>query len=55
MYESCLAKSGSGGQESCSYSLDPGMLLTPELITGLVALGLVALIPVVLKRIRRAP
>ncbi|MET0347582.1 MAG: TVP38/TMEM64 family protein [Methyloceanibacter sp.] len=55
MYESCLAKSGSGGQESCSYSLDPGMLLTPELIAGLVALGLVALIPVVLKRIRRAP
>jgi uncharacterized membrane protein YdjX (TVP38/TMEM64 family) len=55
MYESCLAKSGPGGQESCSYSLDPGMLLTPELIAGLVALGLVALIPVVLKRIRRAP
>jgi uncharacterized membrane protein YdjX (TVP38/TMEM64 family) len=55
MYESCLAKSGSGGQESCSYSLDPGMLLTPELIAGLVALGLVALIPVVLKWIRRAP
>jgi uncharacterized membrane protein YdjX (TVP38/TMEM64 family) len=55
MYESCLAKSGSGGQESCSYSLDPGTLLTPELIAGCVALGFVALVPVVLKRIRRAP
>ncbi|MGD9501898.1 MAG: TVP38/TMEM64 family protein [Methyloceanibacter sp.] len=55
MYESCLAKAGTGGQESCSYSLDPGSLLTPELIAGFVALGLVALIPVVLKRIKRAP
>jgi uncharacterized membrane protein YdjX (TVP38/TMEM64 family) len=55
MYQSCLAKSGSGGQESCSYSLDPGMLLTPELIAGCVALGFVALVPVVLKRMRRAP
>jgi uncharacterized membrane protein YdjX (TVP38/TMEM64 family) len=55
MYQSCLAKEGSGGQESCSYSLDPGTLLTPELIVGCVALGLVALIPVVLKWIKRAP
>lgn len=55
MYQSCLAKSSSGGQNSCSYSLDPGAVLTPELIAGLVALGLVALIPVAIKWMRRAP
>jgi len=54
-YLSCLAKTGSGGQESCSYTLDPGAMLTPELVAGLVALGLVALIPVAVKWIRRAP
>ena len=54
-HQSCLAKTGSGGQESCSYTLDPGALLTPELIAGLVALGLVALVPVAVKWFRRAP
>ena len=53
-YQSCLAKMGAGGQESCSYSLEPGSLLTTELIVGLVALGVVALVPVAVKWIRRA-
>ena len=53
-HQSCLAKMGPGGQESCSYALDPGALLTPEMIAGLVALGLVALIPVAVKLFRRA-
>ncbi len=53
-HQSCLAKMGPGGQESCPYTLDPGALLTPELIAGLVALGLVALIPVAVKWFRRA-
>jgi uncharacterized membrane protein YdjX (TVP38/TMEM64 family) len=52
-HESCLAKMGPGGQESCPYMLDPGALLTPELVVGLVALGLVALIPVAVKWFRR--
>ncbi|HXG78005.1 MAG TPA: SNARE associated Golgi family protein, partial [Methyloceanibacter sp.] len=52
-YQSCLAKAGAGGQESCEYMFDPGAVLTPELIAGLVALGLVALIPVAIKRLRR--
>jgi len=52
-HQSCLAKMGPGGQESCPYMLDPGALLTPELIVGLVALGLVALIPVAVKWYRR--
>jgi uncharacterized membrane protein YdjX (TVP38/TMEM64 family) len=51
--QSCLAKMGPGGQESCSYTLDPGALLTPELIAGLAALGVVALIPVAVKWFRR--
>lgn len=53
VHQSCLAKMGPGGQESCSYTLDPGALLTPELIAGLVALGVVALIPVAVKWFRR--
>jgi uncharacterized membrane protein YdjX (TVP38/TMEM64 family) len=53
LHQSCLAKMGAGGQESCPYALDPGALLTPELIAGLVALGLVALIPVAVKWFRR--
>ena len=52
-HQSCLAKMGPGGQESCPYALDPGALLTPELIAGLVALGLVALVPVAVKWFRR--
>jgi uncharacterized membrane protein YdjX (TVP38/TMEM64 family) len=52
-HQSCLAKIGAGGQESCPYALDPGALLTPELIAGLVALGLVALVPVAVKWFRR--
>ncbi|MFZ2018677.1 MAG: TVP38/TMEM64 family protein [Methyloceanibacter sp.] len=52
-HQSCLAKMGAGGQESCPYALDPGALLTPELIAGLVALGLVALVPVLVKWFRR--
>jgi uncharacterized membrane protein YdjX (TVP38/TMEM64 family) len=54
-HESCLAKMGGDAQESCPYALDPGALLTPELIAALVALGVVALIPVLIKRFRRGP
>ena len=54
-YQSCLAKAGEGGQESCSQGLDPSALLTPELIAGLVALGVVSLIPVAVKWFRRRP
>jgi uncharacterized membrane protein YdjX (TVP38/TMEM64 family) len=53
-HQSCLAKMGPNGQESCPFVLDPKALLTPELIAGLVALGLVALVPLLIKRLRRA-
>jgi uncharacterized membrane protein YdjX (TVP38/TMEM64 family) len=52
-HQACLAKAGERGQELCPYGLDPSALLTPELIAGLVALGLVSLIPVALKWFRR--
>lgn len=52
-HQSCLAKAGEGGQKSCPYGLDPSAVLTPELIAGLVALGIVSLIPVVVKWFRR--
>lgn len=52
-HQSCLAKVGEGPQESCPQGLDPSALLTPELIAGLVALGLVSLIPVAVKWFRR--
>jgi len=52
-HQSCLAKVGEGGQESCPQGLDPSALLTPELIAGLAALGVVSLIPVAVKWFRR--
>jgi uncharacterized membrane protein YdjX (TVP38/TMEM64 family) len=53
-HQSCLAKMGAEGEKSCPYALDPGALLTPQLIVALVALGVVALIPVAVKWYRRA-
>jgi uncharacterized membrane protein YdjX (TVP38/TMEM64 family) len=53
-HQSCLAKMGSNAQESCPFVLDPKALLTPELIAGLVALGLAAMLPLLIKRLRRA-
>lgn len=48
-YRTCLA---ARAPEECSFSLDPASLLTPELIAAFVALGIVALIPVLLRRLR---
>jgi uncharacterized membrane protein YdjX (TVP38/TMEM64 family) len=53
-HQSCLAKMGAEAQKSCPFALDPSALLTPELIAGLVALGLVALVPIVVKKLKRA-
>jgi uncharacterized membrane protein YdjX (TVP38/TMEM64 family) len=48
-YEECVRTQG---EVNCSYDLRPGSLLTPEILVAFVALGLVALIPPVLKRLR---
>jgi uncharacterized membrane protein YdjX (TVP38/TMEM64 family) len=47
--EACLAAGGS----PCSLNLHPKHLLTPEIIAAFVALGILALAPIVVKRIAR--
>ena len=46
MYEACVAAGGAG----CRLDFNPAAALTPQLIGALVALGLLALIPVAVKR-----
>lgn len=48
VYEACVA----AGRSDCELTFEARALLTPELIVALVALGLVALIPVVVRRMR---
>jgi uncharacterized membrane protein YdjX (TVP38/TMEM64 family) len=47
-YRACLAATGA----DCSFSFDVRTAATPQLIAGLIALGLLALVPVVVKRLR---
>ena len=47
-HESCLA----AGKAACKLDLSPGALVTREMIIAFAAIGLVALIPVVLKKWR---
>ena len=53
-YDACIAKANSGGvTASCSVSLSPGDLVTPELLIAFAALGVVALIPVLMNKFRK--
>jgi uncharacterized membrane protein YdjX (TVP38/TMEM64 family) len=47
-YQACLA----AGRPDCSFSFDTMDILTPQLLGALVALGLLALVPVIVKRLR---
>lgn len=47
IYHQCVATSG---MENCMYNFDVGALITREILIAFVALGVVALIPVALKR-----
>jgi uncharacterized membrane protein YdjX (TVP38/TMEM64 family) len=49
-YRACLT----AGRAGCKLSFDPSAAVTPELIAGFVALGLLALVPVVVRRLRAA-
>ena len=49
VFDACVAEKGA---ESCVFNVDVGALLTPQLLTAFVALGLVALIPVAIKRLK---
>jgi uncharacterized membrane protein YdjX (TVP38/TMEM64 family) len=46
MYEACVAAGGAG----CRLDFNPAAALTPQLIGALVALGLLALVPVAVRR-----
>jgi uncharacterized membrane protein YdjX (TVP38/TMEM64 family) len=48
VYRACLAS----GRTECPITFDLGMIITPQLLAALVALGLIALLPVVVKRMR---
>jgi uncharacterized membrane protein YdjX (TVP38/TMEM64 family) len=48
-YEHCLAQYGAA---NCTFSLDARALVTPQLLAAFAALGIVAIIPVVLKKLR---
>ena len=50
VYRACVA----AGQAGCKLGLDPSAAATPQLIAGLVALGLLALVPVAVRRLRAA-
>src|SRR5580692_9996277 len=49
-HRACIA----AGRAGCKPGFDPSAAVTPQLIAGLVALGLLALVPVVVKRLRAA-
>jgi uncharacterized membrane protein YdjX (TVP38/TMEM64 family) len=46
-YHACAA----AGRSDCHFDFDPGAVLTPQLVAALVALGLLALVPVVVRRL----
>jgi uncharacterized membrane protein YdjX (TVP38/TMEM64 family) len=50
-YNACVAKMP-GGEAACTYTIDTSALVTKELIVAFVLLGVVALIPVALKKWR---
>ena len=47
--QQCIAEKGA---EACPFELDAGALITTELLAAFVLLGIVSLIPVVLKRLK---
>ena len=49
-YRACVAAGGT----NCPHGFDPSAAVTPQLIAGLVALGVLSLVPVVVKRWRAA-
>ena len=51
-YEACLAQ---GEATPCNFDLQASRMVTPQILVALAALGLVALIPIGLKRLRAKP
>lgn len=51
-YADCIAQNPAPG--ACSFGLDTSSLLTPKLLIAFAALGVIALIPAIVKRFRKA-
>ncbi len=53
-YQKCLdqAQAGTVAKSSCAFNISPGSLVTRELLIAFAALGFVALIPVILQKIK---
>lgn len=51
-YQACLAAAPSDPDTACPYAIDTSALVTKELLAAFALLGVVALIPVVLKKLR---
>lgn len=50
IYKSCLEKAGAAAATACEYKIDTSALVTKELLLAFAALGVVSLIPVLIKR-----
>jgi uncharacterized membrane protein YdjX (TVP38/TMEM64 family) len=50
-YRACVA----AGAANCKLGFDPSAAATPQLIAGLAALGLLALVPIAVRRFKAAP
>lgn len=53
VYAACLAQEKAGAlpdDKVCAFKLDPGALITPELLAAFAALGFIALMPVAIKK-----
>ena len=48
-YDSCVIEKG---KDACTFSIDVGSLITPQLLFAFAALGLVALLPVIVQKLR---
>ena len=53
-FEACQA-ARAPGDPPCSFQFDPGTLITPELLIAFAALGVVALIPAIVKKLKKQP
>jgi uncharacterized membrane protein YdjX (TVP38/TMEM64 family) len=53
-FQACQA-ARAAGDPPCSFQFDPGTLITTELLIAFVALGIVALIPAIVKKLRKQP
>lgn len=51
-YQACLAAKPANPDVDCPYSIDTSALVTKELLAAFVLLGVVSLIPIVLKKLR---